>query len=227
MPLAKVNQFLQPVLAKKNSDFIVDLALAAAESSTFKVNEAELFYQRVRNLIELPHDAGNQIAKNYANWHKPYFQAGLNSTMKPIYDWQQEQKDKNMPPTLPPVQAESKGSTNGASDDVSYSCGQPAISCGELDVFDTMMYGDLELEVKLSDAVKGIKDQSQAVVKGAAGILNPDKTAAEVKAQVGLPQNVPGVAVAQAAATMAPQYGTNPAMLQQLLLQSRGPVAYL
>lgn len=72
MPLAKVNQFLQPVLAKKNSDFIVDLALAAAESSSFRVNEAELFYQRVRNLIELPHEAGNQIAKIYANWHKPY-----------------------------------------------------------------------------------------------------------------------------------------------------------
>ena len=44
MPIAKVNQFLQPVLAKKNSDFIVDLALAAAESSSFKVNESELFY---------------------------------------------------------------------------------------------------------------------------------------------------------------------------------------
>lgn len=133
--------------------------------------------------------------------------------MKPICDWQQEQKDKNTPPTLPPVQADSKGSTNGASDDAGYSCGQPAISCGELDMFDTMMYGDLELEVKLSDAVNGIKDQSQVGANGAAGILNPDKSAAEGKAQVGLPQSVPGVAVAQAAATIAPQYGTNPAML--------------
>ena len=82
MPVAKVNQFLQPVLAKKNSDFIVDLALAAAESSSFKVNEAELFYQRVRNLVELPHEAGIQIAKNYVNWQKQTALAELDATLK-------------------------------------------------------------------------------------------------------------------------------------------------
>ena len=43
MPVSKVNQFLQPVLAKKNSDYIVKLALAAAESSSFEVNEGDLF----------------------------------------------------------------------------------------------------------------------------------------------------------------------------------------
>lgn len=32
MPVAKVNQFLQPVLAKKKQDFIVELALSATES---------------------------------------------------------------------------------------------------------------------------------------------------------------------------------------------------
>ena len=62
MPLTKVNQFLQPVLAKKNSDLMVELALSAAESSAgtsgMRVNEAELFNQRVRNLIEIPHDSG-------------------------------------------------------------------------------------------------------------------------------------------------------------------------
>jgi len=54
MPLAKVNQFLQPVLAKKNNDYIVELALAAADSSSFKVIEGDLFQSRVRNLVELP-----------------------------------------------------------------------------------------------------------------------------------------------------------------------------
>ena len=58
MPLTKINQFLQPVLAKKNSDCMVELALAAADASSYKVNEAELFSQRVRNLIEVPHEAG-------------------------------------------------------------------------------------------------------------------------------------------------------------------------
>ena len=67
MPIAKVNQFLQPVLTKKSSDFMVETALNAADSE-FRVNEAELFNQHVRNLIEVPHEDGIQVSKSYVNW---------------------------------------------------------------------------------------------------------------------------------------------------------------
>ena len=43
MPIAKVSQFLQSVLAKKSSDYMVELALSAADSASYRVNEAELF----------------------------------------------------------------------------------------------------------------------------------------------------------------------------------------
>ena len=46
------------MLAKKSSDFMVELALSAADSISFKVDEAELFNQHVRNLIEVPHEDG-------------------------------------------------------------------------------------------------------------------------------------------------------------------------
>lgn len=49
---------------------MVELALSAADSASYKVNEAELFSQRVRNLIEVPHEAGMQISKSYVNWQK-------------------------------------------------------------------------------------------------------------------------------------------------------------
>ena len=49
---------------------MVELALSAAESSSFKVNEAEIFNQRVRNLIEVPHEAGVQISKSFVNSEK-------------------------------------------------------------------------------------------------------------------------------------------------------------
>ena len=72
-------------------------------------------------------------------------------------------------------------------------------------MFDAMLYADLDLEVKLSDAVNGVKDQKKAGANGAAGILNADQNAADGKAQVGIAQAVPGgVAVAQAAATIGP-----------------------
>ena len=70
MPIAKVNQFLQHVLAKKSSDFMVELALSVADSYSYKVNEAELFNQHVRNLIEVPHEDGIQVSKSYVNWQK-------------------------------------------------------------------------------------------------------------------------------------------------------------
>ena len=68
MPIAKVNQFLQHVLAKKSSDFMVKLALSVADSYSHPVNEAELFNQHVRNLIEVPHEDGIQVSKSYVNW---------------------------------------------------------------------------------------------------------------------------------------------------------------
>ena len=40
---------------------IVDLAMSTADSfatGAMKVNDAELFNQRVRNLLEIPHDSG-------------------------------------------------------------------------------------------------------------------------------------------------------------------------
>lgn len=58
MPLTKVNQFLKPILAKKNNDLMVELAMSAADSyaGSFKVDEADMFNQRVRCLVEIPHD---------------------------------------------------------------------------------------------------------------------------------------------------------------------------
>jgi len=43
MPLSKVNQFLQPVLAKNSSDQMVELALQAVDNASFKFNEADMF----------------------------------------------------------------------------------------------------------------------------------------------------------------------------------------
>lgn len=43
MPLSKVNQFLQPVLAKNSSDQMVELALQAVDNANFKFNEADMF----------------------------------------------------------------------------------------------------------------------------------------------------------------------------------------
>ena len=75
MPLAKINQFLQPVLNKKSSDMMVELALNPDDqygrSSGNLSAGAELFNQRQsKNLIEVPHDAGVQISKSYVNWQK-------------------------------------------------------------------------------------------------------------------------------------------------------------
>ena len=46
---------------------MVETALNAADSE-FRVNEAELFNQHVRNLIEVPHEDGVQVSKSYVNW---------------------------------------------------------------------------------------------------------------------------------------------------------------
>ena len=58
------------MLAKKSSDYLIELALNAADSSSYLVNEAELFDQRVRNLVEVPHEDGTQISKSYVSWQK-------------------------------------------------------------------------------------------------------------------------------------------------------------
>lgn len=60
MPFTKNNLFLKPILAKRNNDLMIELAMNAADSNSgsFQVNEADLFNQRVRSLIEIPHDQG-------------------------------------------------------------------------------------------------------------------------------------------------------------------------
>eukprot|EP00353_Schmidingerella_taraikaensis_P001997 CAMPEP_0185599336 /NCGR_PEP_ID=MMETSP0434-20130131/82623_1 /TAXON_ID=626734 ORGANISM="Favella taraikaensis, Strain Fe Narragansett Bay" /NCGR_SAMPLE_ID=MMETSP0434 /ASSEMBLY_ACC=CAM_ASM_000379 /LENGTH=75 /DNA_ID=CAMNT_0028228681 /DNA_START=2038 /DNA_END=2265 /DNA_ORIENTATION=+ len=72
-----------------------------------------------------------------------------------------------------------------------------------------MLYADLDLDVKLSDAVNGLKDSKKNGAGNASGIINAESAAADVKAQVGMAAVVPGVSVAQAAATMGPQYDNN------------------
>ena len=156
MPIAKVNQYMQALLGKKSSEYFVEMALS--DSAQFKVNEAELFSQRVRNMVEISHEDGIQIAKNYVNWQKQK----LAETDDPgavlfsvLCSWKQQQAEKNIPPSLPPIQVNaSQNHQNGQIE-------PHADNNGDIEMIDSMLYGDLELEVKLTDAITGFKVASK------------------------------------------------------------------
>lgn len=130
--------------------------MALSDSAQFKVNEAELFNQRVRNLIEISHEDGIQIAKSYVSWQKQKLaeneEPATVAFIALLGKWKQQQAEKNIPPSLPPLQVESAANNAPAKVDVLND------NLGDAEMIDTMLYGDLDLDVKLSDAITGFKE---------------------------------------------------------------------
>lgn len=67
--------------------------------------------------------------------------------------WLQEQEEKNKPPMLPPVPVTTKKAENSES--------VQSMVTGTDTELDVMLYADLDLDVKLSDAITGLKESAK------------------------------------------------------------------
>lgn len=70
MPFAKVNHLVQPVIAQSNAMRLQQMLNAADGSVSAASLDQDLFNQRRKNLIEMPHDTGMQMSKTYIEWQK-------------------------------------------------------------------------------------------------------------------------------------------------------------
>ena len=72
---------------------MVEVALSSAEQAGYRVNETSLFERQVRNLIEVPHEAGVQVSKSYIQWEKqkrPEGEQSVQIFMEQLQRWKQE-----------------------------------------------------------------------------------------------------------------------------------------
>ena len=94
-----------------------------------------------------------------------------------------------MPPTLPPMQVEAKTASKASIEQEQQQLqSSNFLNNGDVEMFDQLLYGDLDLEVKLSDAISGFKENSK--VSGPQAVKTEQ---AEAPSMLPMQNIVPGV----------------------------------
>jgi len=125
---------------------------ALSNRSQSQVNDADIFTHRLRNLIELVHETGEQLFTQYIDFQEQK-KTDNQKTMNGLVEWCAEQKKRQVP-VLPKLGGDAQVKT------------APAVKKEDQDkvsgeALDNMLYGDINPSLNLQEVLNTHKEASQ------------------------------------------------------------------
>ena len=140
---------IQPVLSQQNS---ILNSFQLSHDSSAQVNEAELFTHRLRNLIDLTHDTGDQLFKQYVDLQEQK-KSENQQTMNKLIEWVEIQKKKQVL-TMPAL-----GTETQPKEQIAVKKEDQEKVTGE--ALDKLLYGDINPNLNLQEVLNVHKEVNQ------------------------------------------------------------------